>query len=86
MTAFDHRLIEIGDTALAIASMDLAERSEFDAEDFPPSALLACLIEHARYAGWDFEAAMRVARTHGAASAHEIAGVYAVRNDANRLH
>lgn len=66
-------MVDIADDALCQAYGELSSLLAFDADDFPPSALIACLMAHAATEGWDFNMACRVAREFGAASSTQIA-------------
>lgn len=66
-------LYQIADGAITLAQDALLlVEPQYESIDFPPSALIACLMKHAAQDGWDFDAACRVARTFGAASCHDI--------------
>lgn len=75
-------MIRLADQALMDVRGDLIEHHRADVDDtVPPSALIACLLAHAEYEGWDFDAAVAVAREHGTRTAEQIAAA----KDADKL-
>jgi hypothetical protein len=72
-SGFKTPMMDAADSALTEFQQEWATvYGDGDPLDIPPSALLAALMHHADYEGWDFDAAVQVAREHGAATCTEI--------------
>lgn len=66
----------IGDDVRATGQDLIAKDRHVDVLEIPPSAVLAALLADAAYEGWDFDAALRIARELGAATCSEIADAH----------